>query len=37
MIDIQTLYQEAIIFAAKKNSPQKVIGSRNSYMVYLCN
>jgi len=37
MINIQTLYQEAIIFAAKKHSPQKVIGSRNSYVVHLSN
>jgi len=37
MTDIQTLYQEAIRFAAEKHGPQKVKGSRNPYVVHLSN
>ena len=37
MTDIQTLYQEAIKFAAEKHGPQKVKGTKNSYVVHLSN
>ena len=37
MTDIQTLYQEAIRFAAEKHGTQKVKGSKNSYVVHLSN
>ena len=37
MTDIQTLYQEAISFAAEKHGPQKVKGSKNPYVVHLSN
>ena len=37
MTDIQTLYQEAIKFAADKHGTQKVKGSKNSYVVHLSN
>ncbi len=37
MTDIQTLYQEAIKFAAEKHGPQKVKGSENPYIVHLSN
>ncbi len=37
MADIQTLYQEAIRFAAEKHGPQKVKGSKNPYVVHLSN
>jgi len=37
MTDIQTLYQEAIKFAAEKHGPQKVKGSENPYVVHLSN
>ena len=37
MTDIQTLYQEAIRFAADKHGPQKVKGSKNPYVVHLSN
>jgi (p)ppGpp synthase/HD superfamily hydrolase len=37
MNDIQTLYQNAIRFAAEKHGAQKVRGSRNPYVVHLSN
>ncbi len=37
MTDIQTLYQDAIKFAAEKHGAQKVKGSKNSYVVHLSN
>ncbi len=37
MTDIQTLYQEAIKFAAEKHGTQKVKGSENPYVVHLSN
>ena len=37
MTDIQTLYQDAIKFAAEKHGTQKVKGSKNSYVVHLSN
>ncbi|MDX9903132.1 MAG: HD domain-containing protein [Bacteroidales bacterium] len=37
MTDIQTLYQEAIKFAAEKHGLQKVKGSKNPYVVHLSN
>lgn len=37
MADIQTLYQEALKFAADKHGQQKVKGSKNSYVVHLSN
>ena len=37
MTDIQTLYQEAIKFAAEKHGRQKVKGTRNPYVVHLSN
>lgn len=37
MADIQTLYQDAIRFAAEKHGPQKVKGSKNPYVVHLSN
>jgi (p)ppGpp synthase/HD superfamily hydrolase len=37
MNDIQTLYQNAIKFAAEKHGTQKVKGSQNPYVVHLSN
>lgn len=37
MNDIQTLYQNAIKFAAEKHGSQKVKGSQNPYVVHLSN
>jgi (p)ppGpp synthase/HD superfamily hydrolase len=37
MTDIQTLYQNAIKFAADKHAAQKVKGSKNPYVVHLSN
>lgn len=37
MNDIQTLYQDAIKFAAEKHGTQKVKGSKNPYVVHLSN
>jgi guanosine-3',5'-bis(diphosphate) 3'-pyrophosphohydrolase len=37
MTEIQTLYQEAIRFAAEKHRSQKVKGTRNPYVVHLSN
>jgi len=37
MNDIQTLYQNAIRFAAEKHGSQKVKGSQNPYVVHLSN
>jgi (p)ppGpp synthase/HD superfamily hydrolase len=37
MTDIQTLYQDAIKFAAEKHGPQKVKGSEHPYVVHLSN
>ena len=37
MIDIQTLYQEAIRFASEKHGTQKIKGANGSYVVHLSN
>jgi guanosine-3',5'-bis(diphosphate) 3'-pyrophosphohydrolase len=37
MTDLQTLYQEAIKFAAEKHGRQKVKGTKNPYVVHLSN